>query len=210
MKSPHIHPSIRSKENINAHVSWEDIEKYYSGKKKEWASSKSYYKDHPEWGSMNMSSDKCKYGYELKPCYTEEEVNKFQRVTNIELPQELIYYLTHISRELFLGSYPIIFDIAISEPLGNFNVPIDKEMWYYRDCVEHGSYPQSPECNCKDPTNGIMLIADGGCTDIDYLVVKGNHCGEIWCNGGGGDFMSSHYKYKNFWEYLVNPIIYKR
>jgi hypothetical protein len=199
---------------IDDSVVWDEIREYYSHKKMEWAKTKSYYGDrNKDWGMETRSETNETYSYELKPPYTKVEVANFEKTANIVLPRELVYYLTNISRELFLGSYPRIFNIKLTEEqIGTFEVPLDKDMWCYGDCPVHGSYDELPDdgCECDDPTDGVVKIADSGCTDVDYLVVKGNHYGTIWSCGGGGDYVYAHYRYKNFWEFLTGPITRRR
>lgn len=200
-----MNPKIYSQENV---VDWKNIVKYYTTKKREWAIKKTYYSGHSDWGSVKMPGTDETYGYELKPPYSEEEIVAYQQTCNIKLPRELEQYLTTVSRELFLGLYPMIFSINRKVPYGNFRVPVGKSMWMYGDCIEHQG---NEDCDCRDPTSdGLVLIAQNGCTDQDYLIVKGNHLNTIWSKCDGGDSMATHYRFKTFLEYLISPIMSAR
>lgn len=75
---------------------------YYVNKKKKFANTKSYY-DGKLWGDM------C--GFDLSEPYSVEEVETFEMDKNILLDQNFKKYLTLISKELFVYSYPFIFEL---------------------------------------------------------------------------------------------------
>jgi len=196
--------------------SWEEIRDYYRQKKEVWAKGKSYYQGHPEWGTEKIFGSDEPAGYELKAPYTVEEVECYEETLGVKLPADLKTYLTEVSRELFVASYPMIFSLHASGPLKNeFKLPEEKSYWCYDNCLIHGAYPQLPEphhedndygsCDCEENwTGGMERVGEGGCTDTDLLVIKGTQVGTVWCVGSGGD--SLHRSYDSFWDYIYSPI----
>jgi hypothetical protein len=182
---------------------WNEVRDFYRKKKMDWAKKTSYYTDknggHPEWGTL--SGDDEPAGYDLKPPYTLEEVDALEQSQGITLPVDLKTYLTTVSRELFVTSYPMVFSLRATIE-GEFNVPAEKRYWDFGNCLLH----PNDDCTCvKDMTTGGTLeIGDGGCTDTDLIVLKGatHYYGSVWRVGGD----SVYHSYPTFWEYVYEPI----
>jgi hypothetical protein len=198
-------------------IKWDEIRDYYQVKKLNWAKGKSYYQGNPEWGTQKMFGSNEPSGFYLKPAYTDEEIKKYEETLKINLPEDLRLYLTLVSRELQVTSYPIVFSLSTTLPWEGpgFMVPEGKTIWDFDSCLEHGKYPQFPaphtkennygSCECDaDPTDGRVTVGEGGCTDTDTLVIKGLHLGSVWRVGCGGDTLFK--SYDNFWDYIYSPI----
>ena len=87
-------------------------------------------------------------------------------------------------------------------------IPEDLDIWFYYGF--RGKIRYCPKCDneykygcniCNIKLKGgIIEIGSGGCSNIDYLVIKGPHKGSVWNFGddGGNKFRDS------FIEYVFN------
>lgn len=194
-------------------IKWDEIRDFYREKKQRWAKGKSYYTnkdgEHPEWGTLSVCGGDEPAGYELKPPYSAQEVEDYESRCQIVLPADLKTYLTEVSRELHVTSYPLVFSLRGDGPIGEFKVPEDKKMWDFGDCLIHGHWTvceaAGEDCDeTTEVTDGTVVIGEGGCTDVDWMVVKGTHYGSVWRVGNGGDAL--FHDCNTFWDYIYKPI----
>lgn len=136
---------------------------FYAVKKRKWASTRSYYAAGQLWGES--------YGYNLKPAYSGTEIEQFETRHNIVLPVQFRQYLLNVSRELFVGSYPVEIRLG-SEDFGSCKIA---------DGVDY-----QEEEDDIDFEDGMIMIGNDGCTEVTNLVIKGKHVGSIWRIGDGG------------------------
>jgi hypothetical protein len=147
------------------------VRNYYSNKKKEFANRKTYYSDGKLWGDT--------YGFDLSEPYSVEEVETFEISNKLQLDPNFKKYLTEISKELFVYSYPIIFKLLGTSLFNDDNTN-----------------------NCDDL---YVIIGDGGCSFSDVMYVKGNKTGTIWSD----DSDSMIQTHDNFKEYITEDLICK-
>lgn len=180
---------------------WDEVRAFYSKRKEDWAKTKSYYSGNPEWGIQ--------YGYQLAPPYSVQEVEQSEALMGCTFPDDLRDYLTTVSRELFAGGYPMIFHLPQGD-IGSFQVPLDTTLWDYVTCLTHRRFKDCPE-DCPDVVEcgGYVTVGDGGCTDQDYLIIKGNHLGTIWSDGGGGDSIIKNHYFSSFWDLITSRMTEK-
>lgn len=196
-------------------ISWSEIKSFYSSKKEKWALTKSYYSGNPIWANCSSyGHPDGKYGYILLEPYLEDEIMLYEKRLGIELPTDLHDYLLIVSRELFSGSYPMVFILQdngndLTMDIGTFQLPIGTQLWDYGGCIKHGPWDgKMANCTeeCEDNACGGMLtISESGCTDQSMIVVKGNEKGSIWNNGSGGDTLFRSDK-KTFYDFITEPI----
>jgi hypothetical protein len=212
-------------------ISWEEIREFYSDKKTKWSNTTSYYGARTTlWGNEKSHGHPSGYyGFELLPAYSEEEVQVYERKMRIHLPDDLRSYLTLVSRELHTASYPMVFkllenpekwednDPRLQKSFGSCHLPSSMNIWDHQRCLNHlsGSGVCPDECFDEDhdneeddPCGGMKTISNGGCTDEDYIVLRGNDVGCIWTNGGGGD--SLFREKKTFHEFVTKSIKWER
>ena len=153
------------------------IKEFYTTKKEKFANTLE-----PEYYT-NRKYNGENYGYTLAKPYTEEEINTFEEKYDIKLDPNLKLYLLKVSKELFVASYPSVFDLFVE---GSCVIPEDKSLWYADECHIHGYYT---DCTCDDDNvsgmeDGMCEIGEKGCSFSDLIVVKGNNCGKIWNSDG--------------------------
>lgn len=127
--------------------------------RREWAETKDYYTPSKKWGEHP------EYGFELKSPYSEEEVIPIKDV----IPADLYWYLTNISRETNVSSYPTTFKIKpISEKIRNKPAPLTKDM----NCIREDEV---------DIGGLMMKIATKGCAFFDAIYIgRDDQFGSVW------------------------------
>jgi hypothetical protein len=144
-----------------------DIE-YYQKQKREFALSKCYYAGHENWGEI--------YGYDLPPPYSKQEILDYENKYDLELPKFIKKYLTTISRENMFGRYPFI--IKLDEPYEFYEL--------LGDSYEPPAYIKSINESLKG--SYFIQYNERGCSDSDYLCVKGPFYGRFGSYRFGGDY----------------------
>jgi hypothetical protein len=92
------------------------IQELLTEKKKKWASIMQVHT--PSW--IN------KFGVDIKPPYLLNELEELCNEKKINLPEDLMYYLSQISREFFINMYPVEFDLSklpSKEDIENIEIP---------------------------------------------------------------------------------------
>lgn len=145
----------------------------------------SFYKEKKETWFNNRK----KNSSELSPPFSLDEVEVFERKMGIQLPKDFKTYITKISSEIFVSSYPR----QISLWLENDGVrkpcliPKDTELIDEGYVCGHAD-DKWKDCTDECPTiwDGMMAVGDGGCAFADYIVVDKNssHYGEVWWSTG--------------------------
>lgn len=159
--------------------------KYYKDKKESYAQSLDNYRPQRKRGE--------KYGYTLAEPFTEFEVSMFELQNDVSLDPNFRIYLTKISKEVFIGSYPSI--IQLPQKIGMCKIPEDKTFYSY-------SYLNDDE----DDNEGVITIAENGCTSSDVIIVKGTHKGEVW---RVVDDETKSKSENTFMEFLMKPFMKK-
>jgi hypothetical protein len=188
--------------------SWKEIHKFYSDKKSKWSNTTSCYGNRTNlWGNESSHSyPDGRYGFELLPPYTDNEIDVYEDKMMLKLPSDLRLYLTHVSRELHTDSYPIVFKLDTDYNIGLFQLPPETDMWNFGEkCFIHTDPDTCPDDCDFDPCEGMITIENGGCTDQRYIVIKGNEIGSIWRNGCGGDSLFRD-RGTTFYDFITKPI----
>jgi hypothetical protein len=154
---------------------------YYEKKKTEFANRYSYYGNRDKkWGE--------KYGYTLEPPMKLETLEKYENTYNLKIPEKFRDYLLNISSET-IGYYPYKLKLN-DEPMLIFihetrGISADDEHAYdeiktdVKKLHELGYYE-----------NYFIKTHENGCTDDDFLCVKGPKYGRKGSYIMGGDFFS--------------------
>lgn len=163
------------------------IRDFYVRKKLDWANSFDYYHPKRRWGEHD------KYRFELAPPYSQEEVDQCLQSKWITLPSTLYQYLVLVSKEIFINSYPIIFDLETlptKEQTSQFILP--KDVDYVTEQNFQSDEDQSDDnqsndnqsktlFNPKHWRNLMVEIGDGGCAFHQYIYLgAGSQHGSIW------------------------------
>lgn len=175
-----------------------EIKEFYTNKKHTFANTLE-----PEcYSSRKLNGES--FGYTLALPYLEQEIIDFEIKHGIKLDPNLRLYLLNVSRELFVASYPSIFDLEIESPC---TIPEHETMWNEGDCHIHGEYGNANNTdNCTDDCSnmfdGMVNIGTYGCTFDDFIVVKGNNIGSIWNSDGDTLYKQN----TTFRQYVTNKI----
>lgn len=171
---------------------WNEILSFYKEKKE------TYIKNTPP----NPKGDR--YGFTLDDPLSLDDVEVFERRMGIQLPKDFKTYITKVSSEIFVSSYPLVISLWLEdEELPKpCLIPKDTEMIYEGNVCGHAD-DNWKDCTDDCPTiwDGMMSIGDGGCSFSDYIVVDKNssHYGEVWWSTG--DYVSK--QKDSFMEYIT-------
>ena len=157
--------------------SWERLRKKLVAKRDAWANSKCYYHNHPTWGSVSS------YGFDLKATYAEKDFAAAGVETMKDEHPELFSYLTTVSREIFVASYPHVFSLGeyastMKDTSQECTIPVGETMSVDVHWEEYMISDTGDDCPYWD--DGMVRVGEGGCQDWEGLVLKGNHRGSVW------------------------------
>jgi hypothetical protein len=141
--------------------------------------------------------DNTRYGFDLKPPYSKEEIESHYDPAHIQVPDDLIWYLTNISREILAGSYPTVFSLDCLSALKRISredyerlrIPDNLNYICYGEWGVDTSTANSDNDNDRkwgSRAPGIFMarVADDGCAFFDAIYLGGGaHHGTIWCYG---------------------------
>lgn len=183
-------------------MKWEEIRDYYKKKKENWGSRK-----RKKFGRAEPSD------FTLESPYTVEEVEKYETTIGVKLPADFKTYLIEVSRELIVA-HPTVCHLTDRGQMDTeFKIPPEKDYWSFQPCLIHDFYPQQPPqttenenvtCGCNNgETGGLKMVGEGGCDELDWLVIKGTQVGSVWHDGGTDSLRRT---YESFWDYLYTRI----
>lgn len=187
------------------------LKSFYNNKKKVFANSINYTKyswtKGPDGKTVTERSGEPygeRYGYTLKEPYSLEKVEEFEKFHNIILDSDLKDYLTKISREIYVYSYPEVFCLTLTD-IGTCQIPEDTT--FIESCIENHNENCSKDCDEDDcwlsMTDGMIDIGEGGCSFSHAIVLKGNHQGTTWyCDG---DYVNKNGN--SFREYIFKNVL---
>ncbi len=156
---------------------------YYEKKKEEFLNTKSFYDTKPR---------REQYGNTLAPPYTKEEVEEYEKDCGVRIPSDLRKYLINISRET-IGSYPDI--ITLHEPIIEYFYK-DEDSTYpnFKPEVEKQIYDDEGYCLPFEKMVELgyhrvklLFTHQNGCTDDDFICIKGKFYGDEFRYGPNGD-----------------------
>lgn len=154
------------------------IRKYYEEKKRKFANGYTYYVPKTKWGD--------KYGYELKPPYTPEEVNSWRKI----LPNDFYTYLTKISREVFVDVYPYVITKESFEEIYD-DVVIDEN-----DLKEIEDEKIRLKC---------VKVGEGGCTFYNFMNIETGRVFYV-CGDDDHQYLNALKIANTFSNYVIEPI----
>ena len=165
-------------------INYESLKELAKNEKETWSNTYDYYTPKRQWGA--------KYGYQLKPAYTKNEIDDCLLQKGITLPISLYRYLTEVSREIVFGSYPTEINIhhlpsfsqCQSVILNNIKCINDKNL-YYSDSEDEDDNNNDNLIVYSNFSFTTVTICDNGCSfsEIIYLG-SGNEYGSIWYSDG--------------------------
>ncbi len=177
------------------------LKEFYQNKKKIWAKTTSPYNE--QRGLI--------HGYELKRPFTQEELSE------LNIPQDLEYYLLNISCEFFVSRYPAEISYESSskstfEPKGQCALERSSKSTFepkgnivrYDDipCPDHGDTDNCPN-DCESWGTGTARIGDNGSAFHDNIVIKGNRIGTVW----SCDSECMHLSHESLIHYLLDDYL---
>ncbi len=112
---------------------------------------------------------------------TEEEVEEFEISNGITLPDDYKWFLKNIGNGI---------DFPIPKPIFSFS----------DNRVVKGIDNATFDVFYDDK---ILLICDAGCTYQYFLVLTGNHCGEVWLCNDHHDFSPIKQSFCEFLKWVV-------
>ncbi len=191
------HIDIYSKEKIpEATMSQikEEYAKYYWGvpnnpsfnRKIEWSFEWVHYK-------KSLQGDRYTNGFSLPNPYTTAQVEAFEKELSrqsgqtIRLPSELRAHLLQISREIFIGAYPVIFQLKVDTDDSPWKPAVINEDFICESSYdeEHGEEAFSKLVNC------MFEVGNDGCAFGYYMTTDGKI---FWSNFSDICTLSSHPK----------------
>jgi len=197
---------------------WTDIYEKAKAAKAKFANEDDYKQPHNKYGE--------EFGYTLKPPYTIGEVNECEKNINTPLPSDLKTYLLNISREFCANTYPHVFELP--KKLRSCRFPNNctyASEWDEIECCKcngicknnDDSYNNGyddhdfgtgcclPNCGqIHSLYHGMVQIGFGGCTNEDYIVIKGSNVGSVYDFGSGNPHRISC----NIIQYLMQGLRY--
>lgn len=165
---------------------------YYKTQKETFANKYSYYdKRDKKWGE--------RYGYTLEPPMKLEEVENYEHTFNLQLPKDFRNYLLNISSET-MGVYPYKVDL-LHEPVMYFIHESKNVCPYYdNECnFDDGKFNEEENLDDDDIKklhelgfykNYFIRTHSNGCTDDDFLCIKGPKYGKAGSHKSGADYFS--------------------
>jgi hypothetical protein len=167
-----------------AEINWQLVKEYYTERKIK--ASKKYiltYKEH-------IKNDELIYKEYLQPPYSSEEIDKVLQEKGITIPDSLYKYLTLVSREMIVSSYPILFNLKyLPTKLEQEKVNLIYDMYnLYEDDYDdenyiprYTSFDNNHHINEDDLNIVMTVLGDGGCSSYDYLYLgDGIYYGSVW------------------------------
>jgi hypothetical protein len=158
-----------------------------------------------------------RYGYDLAEPFVvydsgnkiseDEDIDKHLTDKNITIPNSLYAYLTIVSRELFVGSYPMIF--SLNSLPNKFQIDDAMNIIWPEENYGFYEFDESDDNynNYQMFRNVLVQIGENGCV-FDDMIYLGNDdkFGTIWHCMGEGYWKLIHNNFENYIESCVNYI----
>ena len=136
--------------------------------------------------------------------YTNEEINNFERKSNIKLPLQLRNYLTTISKNYYITKF---------NQNSKYNILLENEDKLSSKCfLNNNIYSSSELYNFDDDTkksiengDGTIFLRNIGCGYTDFIVINGKYTGTVWseelCGDGAIRMINS-----TFYKYIIDNL----
>ena len=136
--------------------------------------------------------------------YTNEEINNFERKSNIKLPLQLRNYLTTISKNYYITKF---------NQNSKYNILLENEDKLSSKCfLNNNIYSSSELYNFDDETkksiengDGTIFLRNIGCGYTDFIVINGKYTGTVWseelCGDGAIRMINS-----TFYKYIIDNL----
>lgn len=114
--------------------------------------------------------------YKLNPVLSLEDVKKFENNNNITLPEEYVFFITHVGNG---GAGPYYGIIPLN--INDINKNLSLTPFARNDMTddEWNNYLEGDYDYTNDFENGVLEICSQGCTFVTWLVLTGNDKGKI-------------------------------
>lgn len=129
-----------------------------------------------------------KYGFFLSNPYSEKEIINFEKKLSKEsgeeiiLPNNLRDHLLNVSREIFIYSYPIMFDLDVRKNTkliyelkhDNYVYDYDKGIWFECNFLQKLLRKKGETRPPDDYHNYMFYVGEGGCEFEKYMTLNGD------------------------------------
>jgi hypothetical protein len=134
-----------------------------------------------------------------------EIVDEYENKYNLTLPEDFRNYILNVSRET-IGYYT--YEIKLGEFKKPWKVWLEDDKLYncefgarYKDDASTEKYTKDEMRDRGYSENYFIKVFENGCTDDDFLCVKGPHKGEWWKSINGGDYFSCSFSIRDTVKY---------